>query len=111
VSGRWGEVSTPRQTQVRDLLADGASRQDIAERLGLAPATVRRHADAIRNRCPEWTDHLSPAPLRRRRSSLVEVRPQYYLARDPDFSLPAQRRCLYPGEVWQRWHRSYGGEA
>jgi DNA-binding CsgD family transcriptional regulator len=41
-------VLTPRQRQIIRLLATGLSDSEIAERLGIAPRTVRAHCDALR---------------------------------------------------------------
>ena len=45
-SGRSGDL-TPRQHEVLQLLADGASTEDIARRLHLSKETVRNHVRAI----------------------------------------------------------------
>jgi PAS domain S-box-containing protein len=38
---------TPREIEVLELLADGLSTKDLAQRLGVSPFTVRRHIESI----------------------------------------------------------------
>jgi DNA-binding NarL/FixJ family response regulator len=58
---------TPRQTQVADLLQDGLRNQDISERLGISPHTVRRHVEEILRRLGVANRTEAAADLRRRR--------------------------------------------
>lgn len=45
LSGLYG--LTPRQAEVAQLLARGASNSEIADRLGISPHTARHHAQRV----------------------------------------------------------------
>jgi DNA-binding CsgD family transcriptional regulator len=38
---------TPRETEILDLVAEGKTNPEIAEILGIAPTTVRRHLENV----------------------------------------------------------------
>lgn len=44
------EQFTPRQRQVIQLIAEGCSNVEIAERLGISPRTAKAHADILRTK-------------------------------------------------------------
>jgi DNA-binding NarL/FixJ family response regulator len=63
------EALTPRQREILALVAGGLSTPDVAEKLGIAPGTVKTHLTAIykaigvRNRVQAtryYLDHLAP---------------------------------------------------
>lgn len=58
---------TPRQAQVADLIQDGLRNQEISERLGISPHTVRRHVEEILRRLGVANRTEAAADLRRRR--------------------------------------------
>jgi DNA-binding CsgD family transcriptional regulator len=41
---------TPRQRQVIQLIAEGCSNLEIAERLGISPRTAKAHSDILRTK-------------------------------------------------------------
>ena len=41
---------TPRQRQVIQLIAEGCSNVEIAERLGVSPRTAKAHSDILRSK-------------------------------------------------------------
>jgi DNA-binding CsgD family transcriptional regulator len=41
---------TPRQRQVIQLIAEGCSNVEIAERLGVSPRTAKAHSDIVRSK-------------------------------------------------------------
>ena len=41
---------TPRQRQVIQLIAEGCSNVEIAERLGVSPRTAKAHSDVLRSK-------------------------------------------------------------
>ena len=45
--GDWRAMLTPRETEVADMAAQGASNQDIAARCGISERTVKAHLSAI----------------------------------------------------------------
>lgn len=47
VPQRWQDQLTPRQLQVALLAANGASNEDVAEELGIAPRTVARQLQEV----------------------------------------------------------------
>jgi DNA-binding NarL/FixJ family response regulator len=44
------EQFTPRQRQVIQLIAEGCSNTEIAERLGISPRTAKAHSDILRTK-------------------------------------------------------------
>ena len=44
------EQFTPRQRQVIQLIAEGCSNLEIAERLGISPRTAKAHSDILRTK-------------------------------------------------------------
>jgi DNA-binding CsgD family transcriptional regulator len=44
------EQFTPRQLQVIQLIAEGCSNAEIAERLGISPRTAKAHSDILRTK-------------------------------------------------------------
>lgn len=44
------EQFTPRQRQVIQLIAEGCSNVEIAERLGISPRTAKAHSDILRTK-------------------------------------------------------------
>lgn len=44
------EQFTPRQRQVIQLIAEGCSNAEIAERLGISPRTAKAHSDILRTK-------------------------------------------------------------
>jgi DNA-binding CsgD family transcriptional regulator len=44
------EQFTPRQRQVIQLIAEGCSNVEIAERLGISPRTAKAHSDILRSK-------------------------------------------------------------
>jgi DNA-binding CsgD family transcriptional regulator len=44
------EQFTPRQRQVVQLIAEGCSNLEIAERLGISPRTAKAHSDILRTK-------------------------------------------------------------
>lgn len=63
---------TPRQAQVADLLQDGLRNQDISDRLGISPHTVRRHVEEILRRLGVANRTEAAADLRRRRRGTTD---------------------------------------
>jgi DNA-binding CsgD family transcriptional regulator len=44
------EQFTPRQRQVIQLIAEGCSNVEVAERLGISPRTAKAHSDILRTK-------------------------------------------------------------
>ena len=57
---------TPREREVLDLVAEGLRNADVAERLSIAPGTVRRHLENAYAKLGVHTRTAAVARLRRR---------------------------------------------
>ena len=55
---------TPRQRQVIQLIAEGCSNVEIAERLGISPRTAKAHSDALRTKLAVTRRRQIPAAFR-----------------------------------------------
>lgn len=50
MSGEPWSTLSPRETEILQLLADGATTRDVAEKLGISVLTVRQHRQNINQR-------------------------------------------------------------
>jgi DNA-binding NarL/FixJ family response regulator len=55
---------TPRQRQVIQLIAEGCSNVEIAERLGVSPRTAKAHSDVLRTKLGVSRRRQIPAAFR-----------------------------------------------
>ena len=99
-AGRRLSPLTLRELQVLGLLREGLPNEEIAQRLSIAPATVRSHVSAIRRKLR--------APESRRRRGLR--RAQSRTAQLPGSISSSQRRPTWPHHtrMWRFLHAPWG---
>lgn len=79
---------TPRQRQVIQLIAEGCSNVEIAERLGISPRTAKAHSDVLRTKLSVSRRRQIPAAFRQRTGEDPHTLPSLETQAGPEGTKP-----------------------